>query len=278
MALVPGDASGPACAGGHGQRIRKRPSTLLLAPCGVQTRPRGTADACASVCAREGAFGHVCGREQGWAPLGGHGARLRLSRCPSRRARGCGAPRDGCRAGPGGPLRSLMWLSPLLFLCPGRIWDSDSYLNRSATTPPLVRFTQKASIRTSCFTAPSTRSSSSGARAWRLSPRAPSRWSCSSECGGRARRKRTLLLPGWGGSQPFPVQPFPTAATPLRGSSPDPSQGACSSPHVTGVTLVAAGAGSPQTFEPPATTVALPRGSRGPGPGSHEWQKPRFLL
>lgn len=182
------------------------------------------------VCARVRERSATCAvREQGWAPLGGHGAHLRLSRCPSHRPRGCGAPRDGCRAGPGGPLRSLMWLSPLLFLCPGRIWDSDSYLNRSATTPPLVRFTQKASIRTSCFTAPSTRSSSSGARAWRLSPRAPSRWSCSSECGGRARQKRTLLLPGWGVSQPFPVQPFPTAATPLRGSSPDPSRDECSS-------------------------------------------------
>lgn len=44
-----------------------------------------------------------------------------------------------------------------------------------------MHFTPKVSVKTSCSTAPSTRSSSSGGRAWKRSPVAPSHWSFSGE-------------------------------------------------------------------------------------------------
>ena len=53
--------------------------------------------------------------------------------------------------------------------------------------------TRRASTRTSYFMAPSIRSLSSGGRAWKQSPVAPSHWSCSSEWGAVWCRVRGVL-------------------------------------------------------------------------------------
>lgn len=81
---------------------------------------------------------------------------------------------------------------PLSLLSPGKTSASASSPSRSATTLPSALSTLKASTRTSCSMAPSTPSSSSGAKAWRRSPGAPSRWSFSGES---SPRPACRLLP-----------------------------------------------------------------------------------
>lgn len=155
--------------------------------------------ACACAC---GVCYHVQ-RRSVW-PAAWRGSRAqRPSQAPitGARAHGCGAERCGFAAAHAA--------LPLSALYPGKTWGSDSYASRSATTRPSAPSTPRACSRTSCSTAPSTPSCASGARAWRPSPGAPSRWSCSGE-------RRPLPAP-------IPVQVPAEEASPL-GASSSPSR------------------------------------------------------